>query len=240
MPLAAVTLDGAGTIFDVAEPVGATYARIGAQHGIAIVPDEVEGRFRAALATAPPLAFPGGSPTRLADHERAWWYAIVRRAFGPAAAARRFDACFAELFAHYARPEAWRTFDDVPATLPRLRARGLRLAVVSNFDQRLSGVLEGLGLKQLLDLVVHSSAVGAAKPDPDIFHGALARLGVSAEQTLHAGDGLVTDVEGARAAGLRAVLVDRADRRPVLPAGVARVGTLAELPALLADTGEFD
>ena len=233
MALAAVTLDGAGTLFGVAEPVGETYARVAALHGIALSPADLESRFRAAFAAAPPLAFPGGSPTRLADHERAWWYALVRRAFGAAATSPRFDACFAELFAHYARPDAWRVFPEVPGALAALRARGLRLALVSNFDERLVGLARGLGLTPLLDAVVHSTAVGAAKPDPAIFHAALTRLTVDPEDALHAGDDVDRDVAGARAAGLHAVLVDRRERGSSLPHDAVRITRLDELPAVV-------
>src|SRR5207253_4735702 len=139
MPLGAVTLDAAGTLFEVAEPVGATYARIAARHGIGLAPAEVTRRFRAALAAAPPLAFPGASPVRLGDHERAWWYAVVRRAFGAGATSPQFDACFTELFDVFAQAAAWRVFPDAPGALRALRARGLRVGVVSNFDGRLLG-----------------------------------------------------------------------------------------------------
>jgi putative hydrolase of the HAD superfamily len=233
MALRAVTLDAAGTLVEVAEPVGATYARIAAEHGIAVTPVDLERGFRTAFAAAPPLAFPGGSPTRLGEHERAWWYAVVRRAFGRGAAASTFDACFGELYAHYARPAAWRVLPEVAGALADLRARGLRLAVVSNFDGRLPGLLAGLGLAELVDAIVHSTAVGAAKPDPAIFHAALERLGACPDEALHAGDGLLEDVEGARGAGLAAVLVDRTGRAAEPPAGVPTIAGLDELPARL-------
>src|SRR5205807_1475626 len=95
------------------------------------------------------------------------------------------------------------------------------LAVVSNFDGRLPRVLASLGLRPLVDLVVHSTAAAAAKPDPAIFRAALSALGVAPSAALHAGDGPVADVEGARRAGLRAVLLDRRPehgRRRSLPA----------------------
>src|SRR5438093_4074218 len=130
MPLGAVTLDAAGTVFEVAEPVGTTYARLAARHGITLAAAEIERGFRAALATAPPLAFPGASPVRLGDHERAWWYAVVRRTFGAAGTSSHFDACFTELFEFYGRAAAWRVFPDVPEALRALRARGLRVGVV--------------------------------------------------------------------------------------------------------------
>ena len=232
MRLEVVMLDAVGTLIAVAEPIGRTYARFAAQHGIALAPDEVERRFDEALADAPPLAFPGVDAARLAERERAWWSAVVRRAFGPAAERPSFDRCFAELFAHYGRPEAWRVFPEVPEALRLLRAHGLKLAVVSNFDRRLPPVLASLGLRPLVDLVVHSTAAAAAKPDPAIFRGALSALGVAPPAALHAGDGLVTDVEGARRAGLRAVLVDRGEHRPRLPAGVPRIAALSELATL--------
>jgi len=233
MPLGAVTLDAAGTLFEVAEPVGTTYARLAARHGITLAPAEVERGFRTALAAAPPLAFPGGSPARLADHERAWWYAVVRRTFGAAGMSSHFDACFAELFDFYARAAAWRVFADAPEALRALRARGLRVGVVSNFDTRLIGLLDQLGLAPLVDRIVHSTRAGVAKPDPAIFHLALEALGVPPAEALHAGNEVVADVEGARAAGLRAVLVDREGRLAPLPPGVPRVRTLAELVARL-------
>ena len=233
MPLGAVTLDAAGTLFEVAEPVGTTYARLAARHGITLAAAEIERGFRAALATAPPLAFPGASPVRLGDHERAWWYAVVRRTFGAAGTSSHFDACFTELFEFYGRAAAWRVFPDVPEALRAVRARGLRVGVVSNFDTRLVGLLEELGLAPLVDRIVHSTRAGVAKPDPAIFHLALEALGVPPAEALHAGNEVVADVEGARAAGLGAVLVDREGRLLTLPPGVPRVRTLAELVARL-------
>jgi putative hydrolase of the HAD superfamily len=228
--LRAVTLDAAGTLFDVTEPVGATYARIAGAHGLAIDPAAVERGFRTAFAAAPPLAFPGASPVRRADHERAWWYTLVRAAFGRAAASPAFDACFADLFAHYARADAWRVHPDVPDALRALRARGLRLGIVSNFDGRLPGLVAGLGLAPLVDAITHSTQAGAAKPDPAIFRAALATLGVAPAEALHVGDDPRADVEGAQAAGLAVVRISRA----VPPNGPGAIASLDELPRRLA------
>jgi putative hydrolase of the HAD superfamily len=232
--LGAVTLDAAGTLFEPAEPVGVTYARIAARHGIPVAPADVGRRFRAAVAAAPPLAFPDLDPARLANREYAWWADVVDHALEGAAARAGFAACVRELFAHYGRADAWRVYPEVPDTLVRLRQRGLRVGVISNFDGRLPPLLGALALAPLVDVVVHSTAVGAAKPDPRIFREAVARLALSAAEVLHAGDAVVADVEGARAAGLRAVLVDRHDRRPPLPLGVTTITTLAGLVDLTA------
>jgi len=96
----------------------------------------------------------------------------------------------------------------VEEPLRRWRARGIRLAVVSNFDQRLIGLLEALGLAELLETVVVSSAVGAAKPDPLPFQRALQQLQLPPEAVWHIGDS-PEDEAGARAAGLRCLLIRR-------------------------------
>jgi len=230
--IAAVTLDAVGTLIAVAEPVGETYARVAARHGLRVGAEEAGLRFRAAFAAAPPLAFPGAG-RGLRDHERAWWHAIVSAAIGPAAAAGSVDAALDELFTHYAGAGAWRVFPEVAGVLGTLRARGLRLAVASNFDGRLVPLLDALGLGRLLDAAAYSSEAGSAKPDPGIFRAALARVGVAPADALHVGDGLVEDVFGARAAGMRALLVDREGREPILPAGVRAVASLDALPRLL-------
>jgi len=236
MALRAVTFDAAGTLFGIAEPVGETYARVAARHGIRVPASKADDGFRRAFSTAPPLAFPGASPTRLAAHERAWWYTIVRQALGTPPSGPAFDACFDELYLYFATAAAWRVFPDVPDALVALRAHGLRLAVVSNFDARLDPLLEGLGVRRLVDAVICSSHAGSAKPDPAIFGAALTALGVPASATLHAGDEPVADVLGARAAGLSAVLVCRDGAPPAVPPDVATIASLGKLPAVVANS----
>jgi putative hydrolase of the HAD superfamily len=101
------------------------------------------------------------------------------------------------------------------------------VAVVSNWDVSLGAVLDRLGVS--VDAVVASAAVGAAKPDPAIFAAALDRLGVAPADAVHVGDSLEHDVAGARASGLRAVLLRRDGGRG--PADVPVIASLAELVA---------
>lgn len=121
-------------------------------------------------------------------------------------------------------------YPEVPGVLAALRARGVRTAVVSNWDCALEGHLEAIGLRESVDAVVVSAVVGAAKPDPAIFAAALAALGADARDALHCGDDPDCDVRGARDAGCRAVLLDREGRRPDVE---PRITTLAELVPLL-------
>jgi putative hydrolase of the HAD superfamily len=118
----------------------------------------------------------------------------------------------------------FRAYPEVPAALARLRAAGARLAVVSNWDVSLHDVLERTQLRALVDAVVISAELGSAKPDPAIFRAALNRLGATAADAMHVGDSVEHDVEGARAAGLQAVLVARNGVEP--PDGVRVVASL--------------
>ena len=231
----AVTLDAAGTLITVAEPVGDTYARSAARHGLHVSSADAETGFRRAMASRPPLAFPDVRGPELRERERAWWYAVVRDALGTTAPRAALDAAFGELFAYYADAAAWRLFPEVPRVLETLRAHGCKLAVVSNFDARLPPLLAALGVTQRIDAIVHSSLVGSAKPDPAIFRAALARLGVAPADTLHVGDEPLGDVAGARSAGLRAALVNRRGRAPAVPAGVPVVPSLDAVPQLVGD-----
>ena len=103
----------------------------------------------------------------------------------------------------------WRAYDDVRPAFEGLRQRGIRIGVISNWDNRLVGLMEGLDLSPLLDVVVSSADVGLHKPDPRIFELACSRIGVAPEAAAHVGDHQYADVLGAQAVGMAAVLIDR-------------------------------
>jgi putative hydrolase of the HAD superfamily len=130
----------------------------------------------------------------------------------------------------------FRAYPEVPTALRALRGAGHRIVVVSNWDVSLHDALRTTGLEPLIDAAISSAEAGAAKPDPRIFERALSLVGcdAGAGAAIHAGDTLEHDVAGARAAGLRAVLVVRAGRPPAVPVGVAVIRSLAELEALAA------
>lgn len=132
---------------------------------------------------------------------------------------------------------AWRLFDDALPCLDWLRAAGLRIAAVTNASGRHQLTkLSSLGIARFFDTVVIAGELGAAKPDPVIFHTACERLGVPIDETMHIGDLLDVDAIGARDAGLHGVWLDRtptASRRAAAPGDVPRMESLADLPELL-------
>jgi putative hydrolase of the HAD superfamily len=205
----ALLLDAMGTLFGLRAPVGRTYSAIAAEHGLQLDPATLDRAFACEYRTAPPLAFAGLVGAELEQAERDWWSAridAVLRAVGEERGAP--PALHRQLFDTYADPRQWRVYDEVPEALARWRGQGLRLAVVSNFDQRLEGLLEAFNLLRWLDVVILSSRVGAAKPSPRPFQLALERLELEPRQAWHIGDS-PEDEAGARAAGLPCVLVRR-------------------------------
>jgi putative hydrolase of the HAD superfamily len=125
------------------------------------------------------------------------------------------DRAAAAAWAEHLRRNAWaRIGPGVPEALARLRAAGIRLAVVSNSEGTLEALFADIGLGRAVDTIVDSWTVGISKPDPAIFHLALERLAVPAGAALMVGDTPATDLAGARAAGVRAALIDPLDLHP--------------------------
>ena len=223
--LDAVFLDAAGTLIRPVESVGEVYARVAGRWGLVVdgrVAQQAFGRVWRGMAA--PRYGEG-------EHEgvdRSWWREVVQRTLTEAAGGRlpdgfAADACFGELWAHYADPAAWRMFGDVEPALERM-ARLVPLGVLSNFDERLERVLDGLGLRRWFRWVVRSSAVGAVKPEPAIFRHACAVAGSEPGHCLHAGDDVRNDWDGARLAGWRTFALARPERGMRELAGlVARV-----------------
>jgi len=110
-----------------------------------------------------------------------------------------------------------RLYDDVIPTLTALRGKGLKLAVVSNWDLSLYRALDAHGLSHFFDAVVPSLEIGHEKPDPEIFRIATEHLGVPADRTAHVGDDPLDDLQGARMFGMAAVLLNRGARDPRPP-----------------------
>ncbi len=232
-----VCLDAAGTLFQVRGSVGAIYAKIAVAHGL---PDRedlanvIEHRFRQAFAAMPVPVYRFGDRIHNDRVDQQWWRELVTRVMeglGPLS----FPDFFDRVYVAFADPSAWEIYPEVDGILENLRARGLRLAIVSNFDSRLLPVCEGLGLSDAVDAVIIAADAGVAKPGPGIFDTAVRRFGLQPADALHVGDSLTEDAEGASSAGLLAVHLQRdwSDAAIALPPGVRRIRDLRALPDLV-------
>jgi putative hydrolase of the HAD superfamily len=172
------------------------------------------------------------------DAGRGWIYfnLILEHAGVPVGPAT--EAALQELHAYHQESNLWELIaPDVMPVLARLRARGLHLTIVSNANGKVRVLFDRLALTGLVDCILDSHEEGVEKPDPRFFDIALARSGATRETTIHVGDLYNVDVVGARAAGLRAVLLDEAGLYP--EADCPRVQSLTELADQI-ERGAFD
>jgi len=231
MAIKAIFFDAAGTLIKPSRRVGESYAAIAEKYGIQVPSGALSERFRACFDESPPLAFPGASPAEIAYLERDWWKQLVKRIFDPWSPFDRFEGYFAELFEYFSRADSWNLYPEVPATLTALKARGLIIDVISNFDSRLVKILHGLGAGHWFDEIFISSHVGHAKPSRQIFEAALEKHGINPDHAIHVGDSEVNDVQGAMNAGLKPIFVDRDGAND--SASTPRVENLTEIIDLL-------
>ncbi|MBS0003093.1 MAG: HAD-IA family hydrolase, partial [Thioalkalivibrio sp.] len=229
-----VCLDAFGTLFQLRGSLGEVYAERARVHGLPApegLADLLERRFHGEFGAMPRPAYRPGDRACNDRVDREWWRILVQRVFaglGP----MDFEAFFDDVYARFADAAVWRVYPEVPEALAALRRADLRLAIVSNFDARLTAVCAGLDLLPAVDAVLIAAEAGVAKPDAEIFQSAIRRFGVRPVQAVHVGDSWAEDAEGARAAGLAAVHLQRddhdapAERPPEVPV----ISDLSELP----------
>ena len=221
MSLETVFLDAGGVLVF---PNWERISTVLAHHGVDVTAD--------ALATAEPQAKRqldhSGTVKHTNDEKRGWLYfnLILEQAGIPLSAGT--DAALAELHAYHQQFNLWEFVPaDVLPSLRRLRSAGLQLVIVSNANGTVQAAADRLGLTECIGCVLDSFVEKVEKPDPRFFEIALERSGARRETTIHVGDIYEVDVVGARAAGIRPVLLDAAGLYP--DADCDRVNSLPEL-----------
>ncbi|HLH55550.1 MAG TPA: HAD-IA family hydrolase [Verrucomicrobiae bacterium] len=214
-PLAAVTFDVGGTLIECQPSVGHLYAEVAARHGHpGLSPEWLNANFKKAWQQA----------TRF-SHTPAEWAAIVDETFCGSVEPPPSKSFFPQLYDRFSEPDAWHVFEDVMPILEHLRSKGVKLGVISNWDDRLRPLLRKLGLEPYFDVITVSCEQNACKPARTLFERTCALLKTAPEDTAHVGDSLDMDVRGAEAAGLAAFWL----RRGAASAAPGVIGTLLEL-----------
>jgi putative hydrolase of the HAD superfamily len=209
--ISVVTFDAAGTLIRLLRPPGTTYAETARLFGYDLDPDRVQDSFRRTWKT---LAPPAESVEALTDDDRSWWRDLVARTMETAGyQIVPFDRYFDTVYQAFAQPGVWELLPDVHALLLELSRLKIRLGVISNFDRRLYAILGYLGVLDAFEHIIISSEIGVRKPSPRIFRIAAQRFNVETNEMLHVGDESESDLNGARAAGLEALLVDHKSAR---------------------------
>jgi putative hydrolase of the HAD superfamily len=229
----AVFFDAGATLVHPDPPVEAIYAREFAVDGARFAEED--------LASALTRAWEEVHADPRADRyggvrgEPEFWQAFLNRVRSFLDGGIVSAAAFERLAIHFRTPASWAVYDDVLSTLEELSRRDFKLAVVSNWDSFLPQLLAALDLGRFFRVVAVSAIEETGKPDPEIFHRTCRRLGVPPEEALHVGDSVAEDLEGARGAGLSALLLDRQGRYPEI---VDRIASLAELPGRLHEPAD--
>lgn len=219
----AVTFDVGHTLIEPRDSVGNVYAEIAARHGRpGLSPAELDQRFFTVLQAR------GGAVNTRKD-----WEEIVDDTFAGLVSAPPSTTFFPELFERFAQASEWRVYDDVLPALKALTQQGVRLGIISNWDNRLRPLLAALGLASHFEVTMISAEFGCSKPAREIFDATAQLLGLPATEILHVGDSWTADVSGARAAGFHARQVVRN-----APADLDRVSSLRELAEVVARAAE--
>ncbi len=197
------------------------YARVAARHGVTLAADRYDQAREAAVLNLKrhPELF----------HDESIWHRFTEEIFIGMGGPREIASeCASEIERGWEVSENFELFEDAIPVLEELRAAGLRIGVVSNGIRDLTEFVAHHRLD--VDAIVDSRSHGRVKPHPTIFQAALDLLGVEAVDAVMVGDSLEEDVEGARALGMRAILIDREDRHPDVE---ERLTDLYGLPAAL-------
>jgi len=220
--LKAVLLDVDFTLFRPGPELGPEgYERIGARHGLDIDPGRYEEARLAALANLQ-------THPELVPDEDLWIAFTEEIVIGMGGTGASVRDCAVGVVRQWERHENFHLYEDALPALAALRGVGLRIALVSNGQRDLDEFARHHGLD--VDVCVASVSHGRLKPHRSIFEAALGGLDAVPAEAAMVGDSFADDIEGARALGMRAILLDREGAHAGEP---DRIDTLLALPAAL-------
>lgn len=221
-----IAFDAVGTVMYAEPSVSQAYCHLLEQScGVAVDPGRVRAILKARLRERTDTENLRTSEAL----ERASWFDLISELVDDPS---QRQSAFDHLFAHFAKPESWRCFADVAATLETLKHPGKMLLLASNFDVRLHRVKSGLEPLAIIDRVIVSSEVGWRKPSRFFFDAVCQLSGCKPEEVLFVGDDMTADVEGSLQFGMHAVLVNRDSAHGEMPSCLQNAFEIRQLAEL--------
>ena len=143
-----------------------------------------------------------------AEKTERFWYEIYQKTVLDLNYNGEAESLAKKMFKLFRQSKYYCVFPGVVETLERLKARGYRLGLISNYDSSLWQTLDDLKLKQYFDPILISVDVGYEKPHPRIFQKAIRQVELPPDRCAVVGDNLISDVQGAEAVGMKGILLD--------------------------------
>ncbi|MCK4765483.1 MAG: HAD-IA family hydrolase [Candidatus Aminicenantes bacterium] len=226
-----ISFDVGFTLIYTDPPVGEVYAEIAARFGYHLSGAEIHSRFKKTWKKVTTLNRQKKANNAQAEEKRSyeWWKEIFKESIGDIFSGGDLEKVFKVCYDEYAGGKYWKLYPEVRSTLDALKAKGYRLVVLSNWDQRLTRTLQELQLARYFEEIYISTQIGFAKPDPGAFLYILDDLKIPARTLLHVGDTLEEDIRGARQAGVRAFYLDRPGKNQAASLDVPVISSLSEL-----------
>jgi len=229
MRIRAVVFDAVGTLIHPDPPVSVAYADVARRFGVHLSEAEIGDRFRSAFVRQEECDRRRGQLTS-AEREVERWREIVADVFREAVpSAETRERIFSELWGHFAHPRSWRADQEAAACWQALAARGLIVAIASNFDDRLLGIARHIQPLDRADRLYISARIGHRKPAVEFFHFSEHDLALAPSELLFVGDDPENDYQGAKSVGCQAILLNRNANR-ILTRDNAVISSLSELP----------
>ena len=197
--ISAVSFDVGGTLIEPFPSVGHVYVTVAEEYGAHhLKPEEINQQFSRAWQSKGDF-----------NYSRSSWAELVAQTFGKTTPLARDESFFNALYERFADPGVWNVYQDVLPILDFLQSMDIKVAVISNWDERLRPLLRRFNLMSYFDQVIVSSEVGFHKPSPVIFEEAVRKLGLPPGAVLHVGDSETEDFGGALSAGLQGLRLRR-------------------------------
>jgi putative hydrolase of the HAD superfamily len=227
-----VFLDAGETILHPHPSWPELFATTCRRHGVEVSPEKVGPILYGMLRSWSDVAEQAGArnPSFSDEESHRFWTFVYKRCLDELGV--QYNSLPDELYKVFTDTATYRLYDDALPAIEQLRAAGYRIGLISNYEGWLEELLVELEVGDVFDVSVISGLVGLEKPDVRIYELAIESAGVSPSSAVHVGDSVVLDVEPARAAGMEAILLDRAGDHTGHTG--PRVRTLAELPDLVA------